>query len=50
MMIDEVLHRENLQKAYKRVVKNGGAPGVDGVAVEELMDHCRAVWPMRRDS
>jgi len=28
--LEEVLSRENLWKAYERVVKNQGAPGIDG--------------------
>lgn len=29
-LIQEMLRRENMLKAYQRVVRNGGAPGVDG--------------------
>jgi len=36
-MLEKVLTRENLNRAYKRVVKNGGSPGVDGMTVEELL-------------
>lgn len=36
-LLDKVLVRENLNRAYKRVVKNGGSPGVDGMTVEELL-------------
>lgn len=32
-----VLDRDNLNRAYKRVVDNKGAPGVDEMAVEELL-------------
>ncbi len=32
-LLEEVRHRENLAKAYARVVHNGGAPGVDGITV-----------------
>ena len=30
--------------AHRRVVQNGGAAGIDGVTVEELMPHCRLHW------
>ena len=49
-LMERVLRRENLREAYKRVVRNGGAPGVDGMTVEELMSHCRAHWPRIRDA
>lgn len=29
-------------------MRNGGAPGVDGVAVDELAGYCRAHWPRIR--
>jgi RNA-directed DNA polymerase len=44
MLIQEVLRRENMLKAYKRVVRNGGAPGVDGLTVEQLGAYCREHW------
>ena len=34
MLMEEVLRRENMMAAHKRVVRNGGAPGVDGMTVE----------------
>ena len=37
MLMEEVCARENLMAAYRRVVRNGGAPGIDGMTVEELM-------------
>ena len=35
-LMERVCERENLNRAYKRVKGNKGAPGVDGVTVEEL--------------
>jgi RNA-directed DNA polymerase len=49
MLIQEVLRRENMLRAYKRVVRNGGAPGVDGVTVEQLGAHCREHWERTRE-
>ncbi len=43
-LLEEVLCRENLMAAYARVVSNGGAPGVDGMSVDELMPYCREHW------
>ena len=33
LLMEEALCRENLKAAYKRVVGNGGAAGVDGMTV-----------------
>jgi RNA-directed DNA polymerase len=49
LLIEEVLRRENVLQAYKRVVANEGAPGVDGMTVDELMGYCREHWPRIRD-
>jgi len=43
-LLEEVLRRENVLAAYQRVVRNGGAPGVDGVTVDELMAFCQKHW------
>jgi RNA-directed DNA polymerase len=42
--MEQVVRRENLIAAHQRVVRNGGAPGIDGLTVEQLMDYCRAHW------
>ena len=34
-LMEQVLDRENLLAAYARVVRNGGAAGVDGMTVDE---------------
>ena len=39
--IEVILSKENLNRAYKKVVSNKGASGVDGVTVEELGDYIR---------
>lgn len=43
-LMEEVLRRENLMTAYKRVKGNKGAPGVDGMTVDELMLYCQKHW------
>ena len=42
--MEEVVRRENLQKALKRVCANKGSPGMDGMAVEELRDYLKTHW------
>lgn len=36
-LLEKVLERENLNRAYKRVKANKGAPGIDGMTVEEVL-------------
>ena len=40
-LLEEVLSNQNMNEAYKRVYRNKGASGVDGVTVEELKAHLR---------
>ena len=42
--MEEVLSRENMLAAHKRVLQNGGAPGVDGQTVNDLWDLCLDQW------
>lgn len=43
-LMEAVCARENLKKALKRVMSNGGAPGVDGMRTEELPTYLREEW------
>lgn len=47
--MEEVLSRENMLKAYHRVVGNQGAAGIDGVTVEELGELVRQRWEAIRE-
>lgn len=38
-MIEQVLNRRNIMRAYRQVVSNKGSAGVDGMLVKELYDH-----------
>lgn len=49
LLMEEVLRRENVLRAYDRVVQNGGAPGVDGMRVADLMAYCREHWARVRE-
>ena len=44
-LMDEALRRENLTNAMKRVVKNDGAPGIDGMPAKDLESHLHEHWP-----
>jgi len=48
-LIELVVRRENLVAAHARVVRNGGAPGVDGMTVDDLMSYCRKHWARIRE-
>ena len=47
-LMTEVLHKENLKQALERVKRNKGAPGIDGMTVDELGAHLKANWPTIR--
>ena len=40
-LLEEILNRENLNRAYKRVRANKGAPGIDGMTVEDALPWLR---------
>ena len=44
-LLEAVLDRSNMRRAYDRVVRNKGAAGVDGLGVSELGDQLRQHWP-----
>jgi RNA-directed DNA polymerase len=47
--MEEVVERENLIKALKRVQANQGSPGVDGMTVEELPGYLKGHWTAIRE-
>jgi len=48
-MMEKVVSRRNLQAALKRVRKNKGSPGIDGMTVDELPEHLRENWTRLRE-
>lgn len=44
-LLDRVLTRANLQRALKQVRRNQGAPGIDGMTVDELPQYLKEHWP-----
>jgi len=44
-LMSAVLERGNMKRAYDRVLRNKGAPGVDGMTVEGLKPFLKAQWP-----
>lgn len=48
-VMQEVVRRENLKQALKRVCANKGAAGADGMNVEALKPHLKEHWPELRE-
>ena len=48
-LMELACERQNLQAALKRVRKNKGSPGIDGMMVDELPDYLRAHWSELRE-
>ena len=40
-LLEEILKRDNLNKAYKQVKRNNGSHGVDGMKVDELLQYLK---------
>jgi RNA-directed DNA polymerase len=49
LLIKAMLERGNMLKAYKQVVGNKGAPGVDGMTTEDLKDYLKEHWLQLKD-
>ncbi|MBK6583120.1 MAG: hypothetical protein IPJ33_16330 [Gammaproteobacteria bacterium] len=43
-LLERVMERSNLQRALKQVRQNKGAPGIDGMTVDELPEHLKVHW------
>lgn len=44
-LMSRVVERGNMQRASSQVVRNRGAPGIDGMRCEDLLDWLKANWP-----
>lgn len=40
-LLEQILAKENLNKAYKKVYQNKGVAGVDGITVEEIAEYIK---------
>jgi RNA-directed DNA polymerase len=48
-LIEEMLGRENMLKAYKQVVGNKGSAGVDGMTTEDLKEYLKEHWVRHKE-
>jgi RNA-directed DNA polymerase len=47
-LMESILERSNIRRAAKRVIRNGGAPGVDGMTVRKIKRYLKRHWPKIR--
>jgi RNA-directed DNA polymerase len=47
-LMEEGCNRENLVRAWKRVRRNQGSAGVDGMTIDDARDYLREHWPWIR--
>jgi group II intron reverse transcriptase/maturase len=40
-LLESILHKDNLNAAYRRVKQNGGAAGVDGMTVDDMLPYLK---------
>ena len=43
-LLERILSRENMQRAWKRVKANKGVPGIDNISIDEFPDFARENW------
>jgi len=49
-LMEEIISRSNMKKAYNRVVSNKGAAGVDGMTTGQLRGYLQTDWPSIREA
>ncbi len=49
-LLAAILDRSNMQRAYDRVMRNKGAPGVDSMTVGDLKAYLKSQWPEHREA
>ena len=47
-LMETIVDPDNLERAWKKVRSNHGAPGPDGITIDEFPEHFRAHWPVIR--
>lgn len=48
-LMELVVRPNNIEKAFKKVIKNNGSPGIDGMKVKELNAHFREFYPQIKE-
>ena len=47
-LMEKIVDPDNLERAWKKVRSNRGAPGPDGITIDEFPEHFREHWPVIR--
>jgi len=45
-LMEKIVDPDNLERAWKKVRSNHGAPGPDGITIDDFPEHFRAHWPV----
>ena len=48
-LMTDILAKDNLNAAYRQVVRNKGAAGVDGMTCDQLLSHLKVQGEMIKD-
>jgi RNA-directed DNA polymerase len=48
-LLERILSRENMLRAWKRVKANKGASGIDGINIDDFPEYLKANWPRIRE-
>ena len=48
--MESICERENMQRAMRQVRQNKGAPGIDGMAVDQLPGYIQRHWPTIKEA
>ncbi len=48
-LLERILSRENMLKAWKRVKANKGTPGIDGISIDDFPEYLKVHWPRIRE-
>ena len=43
-LLDEILSKENMTKAYKSVCANKGSAGIDGISTDDIQAYVNGHW------
>jgi len=49
-LLEQILSRDNVRQAWKRVKANKGAPGIDKMSIDDFPEFARTHWESIRDS
>ena len=47
-LMEQMVDPQNLERAWRQVKRNRGAPGPDGMTIKAFEDWCREHWPAVR--